>query len=274
MRHLWLATAAALGTLALVAPAAQAADPIVVSNTTVLGRIQAFRHTLVYKKRTGKEQGVWMRRVGGKTLRATRIPNLRRVGIGEMGVDSHGRTVLVFYRQHVSATGVLRSTDWFVYDVASNRARPLKGLPAGHEAGKPPLTTLKGCFVSQVSIWRSRMVYNASCDTAARSGLWVREGKRTFRLTADNGVRSITLRGGTLAGLMEDGNGDVVVMQFMHEGKRCIKRIDSSFIEGDDPWAPSGVWIANGRITWLHGTWAYAAYGDFALLSSKLASGC
>jgi hypothetical protein len=120
------------------------------------------------------------------------------------------------------------------------------------------------------------MAYQAYCDTAKRSGLWFRDGKRTFRLTGDtrNGLFHLTLRGGTLAGILDIGDGDVVVTQFMHEGKRCIKRIGSSFAVGDDPWAPSDVWIANGRLTWVQGSWQTHPYGTFAVLSSKLAPGC
>src|SRR3954470_17384176 len=119
MRHSRVAIVAGLCALALPVTDARAADPIV-AHDTVLSSLHAFRGTLVYKKRTGKKTGVWMRRVGGKLRRAKRIP-AGAVDVGEMGLDSKGRTVL-----HVAT-----SASNYIYDVASDRRRPLKGLPSG-----------------------------------------------------------------------------------------------------------------------------------------------
>src|SRR3954469_4837637 len=94
MRYSRVAIVAGLCALALPVTDARAADPIV-AHDAVVSSVHAFQGTLVYKKRTGagKNKGVWMRRVVGKLRRATRIPN-GAYDVGEMGLDSKGRTVL------------------------------------------------------------------------------------------------------------------------------------------------------------------------------------
>src|SRR5215210_4940951 len=156
MRHSRVAIVAGLCALALPVTDARAADSVV-AHDTVISSVHAFQGRLVYKKRTGKNTGVWIRRVGGKLRRATRIPNGAH-DVGEMGLDSKGRTVL-----HVSVSrrknGLLVSVRHYIYDVASDRRRLLKGLPSGREVRKNGVVDLEGCYVNFVSFWRSRLAY-------------------------------------------------------------------------------------------------------------------
>ena len=237
---------------------AHAADPVVVHDTSIRA-IYPLGGDLVYL-RAGRTlpQRVWMARFRGDLRRARGIP--RRALSGDIGRDARGRKVFTFAVTHVKS-GSYVSTKWFAYDLAHDRTRPLHGLPAT-------------CIVSYAAVWRGSMAYTASCKSAARSGVFVRQGERTRRVSSDPGGQRVVFRGGTLAVVFDDGSDDFFVLQWMANGRRCVQRIDASFGDAtsEDGWFPSNLWIANGYLAWTMGD--PFSRPDFAILAAKLAAGC
>jgi hypothetical protein len=257
-----VALVAVLAVLALSQPAPAHAAGAPVANDTMIRNVYPLGRDLVYRRGTvpSSPQRTWMRRVGGRLLPARGIPRQGALG-GDIGRDRRGRTVFTFpIPQPNSGAGFARSR-WFVYDLASDRARPIRGLPERD-----------GCFVNHVSLWRSRMAYEAHCDKESKSGLFLRQGRHTQRLLKSPELEALVLRGGTLAGIAQDVFGDYSVAQYTRRGKRCLRYADASFGRGEGPFLPTGLWIANGHLTWAMGH--PDSFPGFAILSAKLTGGC
>jgi hypothetical protein len=258
-----LATALVAGSLlaAVSSPApAHAADPII-AHDTMIQYIWALDGDLVYVRREfGKPlpERVWMARFRGRLHRARGIP--RGAGVGDIGRDAKGRKVLTFavfrYKD-----GNFVSAKWFLYDLARNRARPLRGLPTK-------------CAVGWVSVWRNSMAYTAQCKGDQDSAVYVRQGKRTRRLAPDPTAGGFTYRAGTLAVVIDTGLDNLYVKQWMANGKSCSRDIDVSNGDAteDAGWYPTDLWIANGYVIWTMG--AFQLRPDFAILAAKVAPGC
>jgi hypothetical protein len=255
--------AIALVAAGLLAPAsapweARAADPVV-AHDTLIRSIYPLDGDLVYfRAGSSLPQRVWMARVRGHLRRARGIP--QRAVPGDIGRDGKGRKVFTFAVERRKKFTVV-SSKWFVYDLVHDRTRPVHGLPAN-------------CVVGWLSVWRGSMAYTAGCKSAASSGLFVRQGKRTRRVSPDPGGQRLVFRGGTLAVVFDDGSDDFFVLQWMANGKQCHRRIDTSFGDATSElgWFPSDLWIANGSLAWTMGDWR--SRPDFAILAAKIAAGC
>ena len=241
------------------APAqAQAADQIVAHDTLIL-RVWALDGDLVYNRR-GKTlpKRVWMARFRGHLRQARGIP--RQVYSGELGRDANGRKVFTFgtWRQK---NGRIVSTKWFAYDLAKNRGQRLHGLPAG-------------CTVFWVSLWRGSSAYSADCKKPAKSGLFLKQGKRTRLVSTDPGGSPVVFRRGTLAVLFDTGLDDFVVRQFTAGGKPCGNWIGSSYGDATSEygWYPNDLWATGGGLTWVMGSPRFRH--DFAILAAKVPSSC
>jgi hypothetical protein len=254
-----LSIALAAGLVAVVsapAEAARAADEIV-ARDTVISAIYPLGGDLVYSRgtRRGLPQRVWMARFQGDVHRARGVP--RQALRGDIGRDGKGRKVFTFGVAHRN------TTKWFVYDLARNRTRRLHGLPAA-------------CFyVRWAAIWRGSLAYTAACKGKTGSGLFVSDGTRTRHLSTDPGGDQLRFRGGSLAVIFDDGADDFWVKQWMANGEVCDRRIDPSFGDATSEqygWFPSGLWIANGYLTWTMGS--PHGRGDFAILAAKVPAGC
>jgi hypothetical protein len=252
----------AVGVLAAVpSPApARAADPIV-ARDTLIQYIWPLDGDLVYRRlgdRKPLPKRVWMARFRGRLHRARGIP--RRASVGDIGRDAKGRKVFTFASVHrvVASWGAyFEPTKWFVYDLARNRTRPLRGLPAR-------------CVPDWVSLWRHSMAYAAECGGDSSPRVFLRQGKRTRRLPLGPGA-GLVFRGGTLAVISENGGDDTQdVEQWTANGKPCFREIAASWGDATDGvWFPFDLWIANGYLTWR------MAHGPLSpILAAKIAPGC
>jgi hypothetical protein len=259
VRALRFAIASGLCILVLSPQAQARGGDRVITRDTKISTVYALGGDLVYY-RGGRSlpSRVWMRWVGEKLRPVHGIP--RRAYGGAIGRDTKGRKVLTFQLQRRKAGSVV-SQKWFAYDIASDRARPLRGLP-------------RDCVTNWASVWRHSTAYAASCKKQANGGVFVRQGKRTQKINSDPYGADLVFRGGSLAGIFDTGLDDFVVVQYMANAKVCNKVLYSSYgdatsVEG---WYPSGLWLAGGEMTWQMGQWF--ARPNFALLSAKLPSGC
>jgi hypothetical protein len=237
---------------------ARAADAIV-AHDTAISSIYALGGQVVYRRGFEKSpKRSWMVRFRGRLRRATGIP--RRATGGVIGRDAKGRVVLTFALvQRKSATDV--TTKWFIYDLAHNRTRPLGGLPSN-------------CYVGWASLWRHSLAYTARCDPMTDSSLFVKQGNRTLLLGETTGVVALAFRAGALAAIIEDGLDNSFVLQYMANGKRCVKRIGESLGDATEStgFFPTDLWVANGYITWTMGE--PRIQPKFTILSAKVAAGC
>lgn len=208
--------------------------------------VTALDETLVYRRavrRGGQLRHRLGRVVGGRALPARGIP---RGGLGgAIGRDRRGRVVLtigvVGRRKGGSFT-----TDWWIYDVARDRARRF-GLRRA------------GCNLDAVSVWRSRTAYVARCAKPSRSGVYLREGDRTRRVARprDGDAYQIVLRGDTLVALLSAVE-NAVVWRLVDDGKVCQARITDSFLDLEG-WGYAGIWLAGDTLMW----WVMDKYSLF-----------
>lgn len=250
------------GLLATVPPPrdAQAHADAIVARDTLISRIFALGGAVVYQRGFEKTpKRAWMVSYDGHLREATGIP--RGAGVGDVGRDARGRVVFTVGRlRDRSATTPI--VDWFVYDPATNRARPLRGLPSG-------------CTVDRASLWRDSLAYERRCAREADSGVFVRQGTRTTKVAEDYGANRLAFRAGTLAATLDDGNDDVLGLQYMANGRRCFQHIDAAFGDATDyldSFFPTDIWVAHGQITWTMGRWSIRP--KFAILSAKIRPGC
>jgi hypothetical protein len=249
----------AAGLAAAVSAPAQArpADPVL-AHDTLIRAIYPLDGDLVYLRAARPlPHRVWMARFQGHLRRAHGIP--RRALAGDIGRDAKGRKVFTFAVARKNGFDV--ATKWFAYDLAHDRTRPLHGLPAD-------------CIVEWAAVWRGDTAYTAACKDAASSGVFVRQGKRARRVSADPGGQRVVFRGGTLAVVFDDGSDDFFVLQWMANGAKCVKRIDASFGDATSElgWFPRDLWVANGYLVWTMGD--PQSRPDFAILAAKVAPGC
>jgi hypothetical protein len=240
------------------APAEGRVTDKVIAHDTLIQQIWALDGDLVYVRR-GKTvpERAWMMRYRGHVREARGIP--RTAGVADLGLDARGRKVLTF-SESIRKSGQIVAAKWFVYDLASRRARRIAGL------------TTK-CFVGSVAVWRSDVAYTQVCNNPHDDGVFLRRGKRTVRLSSTD-AQGLSFRGGTLAALWEDGLDDVLVNQYVAHGKRCVKRIDASFGDAtsEEGWYPTQTAVVNGYIVWRMGDLFFRP--DFKILAASLASGC
>jgi hypothetical protein len=244
---------------ALSSPQDAWAKDAIVARDTAISSIYALDGQLVYRRGLDKTpKRAWMVRFKRHLRRATGIP--RRATAGAIGRDAKGRVVFTFARAQ-DLSGANPRAKWFIYDLARKRNRPLGGLPSN-------------CYVGWAALWRDSVAYTASCEKSADSGVFVRQGKRTQRLGEDPGTNALAFRDGTLAAIFDDGLDDFFVVQYLANGEPCVQRLDGSFGDATDSkgFFPTGLWIANGYITWTMGHPRIRP--DFAILSAKVAAGC
>ena len=255
LARLAIALVAGFALAAASSPAsARAADPIIARDTLIQSIWPLDGDLVYYRSVQPLPERVWMARFRGRLHVARGVPP--EAGAGDIGRDAKGRKVFTFAVR--SAGG---GPEWFVYDLRSNSTRPLSGLPSD-------------CAVDWVSLWRGSMAYEALCEGDQSSALFLRTGKRTRRLESSLGVLGVAYRGGTLAVTLEDGLDNAYVEQWAANGKRCIRRIDSSFGDAtnNDGWYPTGLWMLNGYVAWAMGD--FNVRPDFAILAAKVARGC
>jgi len=227
-------------------PARGSADEFVVRDSHIRS-VHALDDTLVYsrfERRGGQRKWTWRRLVGGRVLPARGVPPDARVGA--IGRDRAGRVVLTMGVSQ-RRNGGQSADDWWIYDVARDRARRLRGLRRG------------GCEPLAVSVWRSRLAYAAWCERQAGSAVFLREGDRTRRLARTRGERAhqVVLRGDTLVALLgTNGDQDAVVWRLLEDGKVCPTRIDDSFLPLE-VWGYAGIWLAGDTLMW----WAMTQSG-------------
>src|SRR4051794_8107293 len=236
-------------------PPALAADPVV-ARDTLIQFIWPLDGDLVYfRDEYGKPvpERRWMARFRGHLHQARGIP--RQAGGGSIGRDAEGRKVFVFAVARSGGGG----GGWFVYGLASNRTHAMTGL--SNDPG----------FPSVVGVWRDSLAYTTRCQDEEYPTLFVRKGNRTRRVSSLGGYPAVTYRAGIIAVIVDDGLDNTYLEQWMANGKKCVKRIDTSF-GSDDVWYPADLWIANGYVIWTMG--AFALRPNFAILAAKVAPGC
>jgi hypothetical protein len=214
---------------------ARAADPVVVNQSA--RQVSALNGMLVFER---KPQGKWlcMRSVGGHVSIAHGVPAPGCAG--RMALDNKGRVVLPFVRYRIKHRTIV-SARRYLYDVKSDRVRPMTGLPSGM------------CPTDGFAIWGKRIAYTVSCASKNRNGLWVKDGNKTQRIVASpQRVLTFVLRGSTLAGELNLAAQDYQRYLLMVGGKRCVRAVPGSNanLETEDF---AGVWIANGNIVWSTG---------------------
>jgi hypothetical protein len=262
MRSRFAIVLAAIGLVAALPAAgeARAADQVV-ARDTLIRLVYPLDGDLVYRRILGGPKfprRSWMASFSGRVHPARGIPP--DAYAGGIGRDAEGRKVLPFNVPRRNGDA-LSSSKWFVYDLARNRARRLRGLPLD-------------CVVGSVALWRGRTAYEANCKTRARSGLFLRQGKRRQRLQEYAGGGRLVLRGGTLAEIFDDGADDFWVQQWMANGKPCAERINASWGDAtsETGWYPDDLWTSNGNLIWTMGDFHNRA--DFAILTAKVNAGC
>jgi hypothetical protein len=227
--------ALALTVLAVGESSAAASGDQVVLHDSQISRVYALGNTLVYERvgpggRPAARK--WMRWVGGRKLRARHVP--ADAAAGAIGRDRHDRVVLPIVVTKVN-NHVVRSTSWWIYDVASDRARR---LPTFHEGR---------CALSGVSVWRSRVAYATSCGSPSKDEVFLREGGHTRKVSGGQRIRWMTLRGDVLVAVVDD-YGDSSVWRLVAGGKVCRTQISGSSLP--EEWAPLGLWLSGRTVVW------------------------
>jgi hypothetical protein len=253
----------------LQAPAtARAADQVVGRvDDTVVGRLFQLGGVTLYQEKGPNPylshphhelvDAPWTRVVNGKSRPVRDIPPT--VGVGDIGRDASGRVVLTYYVDETKPDGPLLRR-WFIYDVLRDRSRPIRGL------------NRDGCGVAILTIWRKRMVYQKACPDDRTAGLFSKIGKKVERIARYHSIVYMVQRGGSVAGIIEDGVGDLHVFRFMDGGVACVEEVPSGFGTGDGYWHPTGVWFSRGKLVWSMG--APGTAPNFALLAAKRSGAC
>jgi hypothetical protein len=240
---------------------AEAADPVLARDTLV-GRVHQLGGVTLYQRLTNIHKPpphrAWVRVVNGKSRIARHIP--ARPLPGRLGRDAKGRIVFTYATEKVKA-GIIVSQRWMLYDVMRDSSRPVKGLPA-----------LKRCSVSFLTIWRTRMAYEADCKSPKQSGIFLKTGNKTTPVAPGFVLIDMVQRGDSLAGIVEDGNGDFHLYRLLDGGRKCVQPVPSGYGPGDHEWRPSGVWFSGSHIVWTMGSFSEAP--SFAVLAAKRTGKC
>ena len=258
---------ASLLVLMLQAPAtARAADQVVARHTSPVGRLFQLGGVTLYQEegpnpsvtRHGRVPGPWTRVVRGRSRPARHVPPT--VGVGDIGRDAKGRIVLTYYVGRTKPDGTLMRR-WFIYDVMRDRSRPIRGLNRDEH-----------CGIAIITMWRKRIVYQKDCDDEGRAGLFLKTGNKVEKIAPHYPIVYLVQRGGSVAGIVEDGVGDLHLFRFMDAGAACVERIPLGFGTGDGYWHPTGVWFSRSKLVWSMGSPDTAP--NFALLAAKRTGVC
>lgn len=240
---------------------ASAADPVVVQDTHVSRVFELAGVTLYQRGASGRKpppKRAWVRVVNGKSRVAKHIPGGRP---GDIGRDWKGRVVLTFGIER-QRNGHILARRWWIYDIMSDRARPVQSLPGGP------------CIVEDLVVWRSRKAYNATCNSDKQGGVFFRTGTRTQHVvTGHQTLPSLVLRGSSLAGIIEDGDGDRQLWRFVDGGRKCFRPIANTYAAAEWDWRPTRVWFSGRHLVWTMGGW-YGSGPTVAVLAAKRTGEC
>ena len=249
---------AAIGA-ALVVPASAGADELVVRDSKV-GGVWAADGLFLYQ-RAGNSvrrplERRWMRVVDGKAERARGVP--RWAVMQDLSRDAAGRPVIPFSVRRQS--GVRRWTSrWWLYDLRSDRARPMSHIPSQTCIGTRWVSTSCDECVSSVATWGRSRAWSRCLD----GGVFLRRHGRTIRV-ADREATHLTLRGGTLVGEVEGRHSTGVLALLAARGKRCGTTFDATALEDDG--------VDRGRV-WLTGN-DVVAFESGVFVGTRLPRGC
>src|SRR6185312_5444795 len=117
---------------AVGAPATAAGqDTMVARDRYPIVNGQALGKTIVYQRAVPKKlrahRSLFMRVIDGHRS-ASHLPRNAYQGVEAIGRDRRGRVVLPFVRQTLTSDDYLVDPHWWLYDVARDRIRPLRGL--------------------------------------------------------------------------------------------------------------------------------------------------
>jgi len=274
---LWLLVASAAVVL-LLSQSAVAKDRVLARDSHV-ARIWALDGTLVYERATGPfgqrpARRRWMRVVNGHVAPARGVPTATHahefVLASSIGLDRSGRVVMTFERERLRPTDIpgafrVGSVQWWIYDVTSDSARRLSGLPP----------TGGDCPIANVSVWRERLAYG---DCRA---LYVRAGKRTQRVRVPRGFgwspgqgsRMFSLRGATLVAELTDFSDANFVWLLANATGSCRQQVPDATggVDNSRAFSESQFWLSDRYITW---TDVNQRTGQVVLRAAKLMNGC
>jgi hypothetical protein len=193
-----------------------------------------------------------------------------RVFASSIGLDRSGRVVMTFARERLApldmpGTFRLVSVQWWIYDVTSDSARRLSGLPP----------TDPDCLVENLSVWRDRLAYG-DCQN-----LYLRTGKRTQRVpvppgygwSPPQGSRMFSLRGATLVADLADFSDEDFVWLLANPTGFCGQQVPDATGGPDNPrlFSLRQFWLSDHYITWTD----VSVLSDRVVLrAAKLMDGC
>jgi hypothetical protein len=247
-RHASVATAVACLVLASASAASASRGPAVVHDTRI-ARIFVLGDTIVYQRRTpsGRDaRPAWRRAIAGRVRAVRGLP--AGAEPGAIGRDRAGRVVLTAFVSRYDGD-VLAGAEWWLYDVAADRARPL-GVSAP-----------TGCTVAMAAIWRRRLAYATRCEAQPlQSDVLLRDGART-ELVARLGAPplQLALHGDTLAAIEDMGDGDSAVWRLVVGGRVCPALIAGSYLP--EEWLHRGLWLDGQTLIWWTTAWAFELSG-------------
>jgi hypothetical protein len=260
MRNIRRAVAWALVALVTAAGSvetASAATELVVRDSHV-ARVFVLGDSLVYMRagpRGGRLRRAWMRKVGGRVSEAEGVPD--QAWASAIGRDRAGRVVVTMVDTTYRG-GWRVDADWWLYDVARDRSRRLRGLPDGR------------CAPSAVSVWRKRLAYAANYCPRGRSGLFLRVAGRTRRLARGEWAEPLALRGDALSavGYIAVAGEDAAVYRLVEDDVTCRTQIAGSYLP--EEWGHVGPWLVPGHVLW----WVVPHAPGDALVGAQLDGHC
>lgn len=241
MRRRIALAALVLGTVAAPATAA-AQDTEVARDRYPIVNGQALGGKIVYQRavprKLRKHRSLYMRVVNGRRSPA-HLPRNAYQGLESIGRDRRGRVVLPFVRQTLTSDDYLVNPHWWLYDVARDRIRPLRGLPGGK------------CTPVNVAVWRNRIAYHTQCKK--KPGVFLRTGRHTrrvSRLVVYDMSRPLVLRGRMLMMVSGAGDFDFTLWRLVAGGKTCKTRLVPSTSPPDHEFSINAFWLSAGRVSW------------------------
>lgn len=247
----------ATGLLIGFAPQRASASDLVVRDSYV-AEVLVLDDALVYARarpdgRTLKRP--WMRVVRGRAVRARGMPD--RASAGSVGRDRAGRAVLTVGVRKRDGT----SRRWWIYDVATDRARRLRGVRR------------EGCATYAVAVWRRRLAFTARCGD--RSAVFESQRGQARRLTRWGTEyqewTDLVVGRRALIAVSEQYDGETSLWRLSTAGRRCRTMIGGSYTA--DEWQRLGPWLSGSTLTW----WAADWLGDQSpgiLLARRLRRTC
>jgi hypothetical protein len=240
MRRRIALVAVLVGMVAAPAPAA-AQDTVVARDRYPIIAGQALGKTIVYQRtvprKLRKHRSLYMRVIHGHRSPAHLPKNT--FGVEAIGRDRRGRVVVPILRETLTPQHYLVNPHWWLYDVARDRIRPLRGLPGGR------------CTPVNVAVWRSRIAYHTQCKK--KPGVFLRTGRHTrrvSRLAVYDISRPLVLRGRMLMMISGAGDGDFTLWRLVAGGKTCKTRLIPSTSPPDHDFSINAFWLSAGRVSW------------------------